>query len=460
MGNHSTPNNLNEPTPSLQNGYNRRNAQPVNGNFGEEAFPQYRLLPQILFYLAVFSIPYYQWREISPALPFLKVDWLLVMALAAIIVPALILHKHVPYNLRSSLWPWLGLFLLVNLLSSLFSSFSSHALTNLINPLTIAYIFIGLNMIMISRKGFEKYLPLVLIWAIGINAFLGMLGYFFGFTVFGGERGRGLTIGANNMALMSIFTVPLLVHWLLHAKSRVRAAIAAVLLFVTVMGVVSSESRGGFIGLSIVVFLMLVELRHRFHPKYLGIAIAIAGGIMIMLISLVPQDYIQRQATIGDIGDRGADTSIRRREAYLLVAWDAFKERPLVGNGTGTFEKIWAKSEETRKFGVEERPAHNTYAEVLVGSGVIGFLLFLIILWKTFTNFLQAGHIFTAAGETAMTSLTSAYRLSFMAVCIYFLFKSGIDHKLFLLSLPLSQIALNLARESRSNTDTENTMDQ
>ncbi|MFW6414377.1 MAG: O-antigen ligase family protein, partial [Verrucomicrobiota bacterium] len=420
----------------------------------DETMLHHRFLPQLLFYLTVFSIPYYQWRQISPALPILKVDWLLVMALIAIIVPALIIQKSMPSVLKSNLWPWLGLFLLINFISSLFSPFAQHALTNLINPLLIAYVFIALNMIMISRKGFAKYLPLVLSWAIGINAFLGILGYFFGFTLFGGERGRGLTIGANNMALMSIFTVPILVHWLLHAKTRVRALVAGILLLVTVLGVVSSESRGGFLGLSIIIVLLLFELRHRFHPKYLGIVIAFAGGIMILLISFIPEDYIQRQTTIGNIGDRGADRALRRREAYLRVAWDAFKDRPLIGSGTSAFSKIWVGSEETRRFEVEERPAHNTYAEVLVGTGGIGLVVFLLILWKAFANFRQAGRMFNQAGERSMASLTSAYQLSFIAVCIYFLFKSGIDHKLFLLSLPLSQIALSLAREDLSKKDT------
>ncbi len=434
--------------------------QESNGGSGttpEEAEEQHPLhrhpLPQILFYLTIFTIPYYQLRHISPDVPFLKVDWLLVTALAAIIVPNIFGLRRTPESLRSNLWPWLGLFLVVNVIASLLSSYPGYSFFNVFNPLLVGYIFIALNMIMISRRGYEMYLPQVLVWSIGINAFLGTLGYFANYTPFGGERGRGLTIGANNMAFLSIFTVPLLTHWIFHAKTRVRSVVAVSLLIINILGVVSSESRGGFIGLSVVALLLLYEHRRRFHPKYLGVAISLIGAVLLAFISFIPQDYFQRQATIGSIGEAGAGKSIQRREAYLLVAWDAFTERPVLGNGTLAFPKIWIESEQKRRFDMEERPAHNTYAEVLVGTGVLGFFFFIMLLWVTFANFSRAKRLFTSAGEEKLASLTSAYQLCFIAVGIYFLFKSGLDHKLFLLSVPLSQVALTLAGTHNETTE-------
>jgi len=445
-------------TASLQNNYGATDNTSTANLTGEHPLHTHAL-PQLLFYMAVFTIPYYQWRHLVEGIPFMKIDWLLVMALTAIIIPNIFSRKSTPDSLKSNLWPWLGVFLLINVISSLLSSYTGHCFKNLFNPLLVGYAFIALNMIMISRKGFERYLPMVLAWSIGINAFLGFLGYFFGFTPFGGERGRGLTIGANNMALMSIFTIPLLVHWIFHAKTRVRASVGGILLIVNILGVISSESRGGFLSLTIVVLLILFELRHRFHPKYLGIAIALTGAVLIAIISFVPKDYIQRQTTIGSIGEREAGKSIQRREAYLLVAWDAFTDRPLLGSGTSAFPKIWVQSEQTRRFDMVERPAHNTYAEVLVGTGAVGFFLFMMLLWTAFDNFSKAKEIFRKAGSESMSSLTSAYQLSFLAVCIYFMFKSGLGHKLFLLSLPISQVALTLARKESSLNKEEGTED-
>ncbi len=409
-----------------------------------ETFPLHnQFLPQLLFYILIFTIPYFQLRQLGPY-PFMKIDWLLTIALAVIIIPNILSRKGIPENLRSNLWPWLIIFLIANLISSLLSPYRGHSLSMILNPILIGYVFIAFNMLMISKKGFEKYLPLVLAWSIGINSFLGFLGYFFGYMLFvGGERGCGLTIGANNMAMMCVFTIPLLVHWLFHAKNRKNVLIAALLLIVNVLGVISSASRGGFISLVIISFLLLFELRHRFHPKYLGLVIAIAGIVIITFISFVPKRYFQRQQTI--MKGTQADKSTMRRKGYLIVGWDSFKEHPLLGAGTLSFSKIWVNSEMTRRFNLEERPAHNTYVEVLVGTGIIGLFFFLMLLGQTFSNFTRAKKIFKDAGLASMASLASAYRLSFIAVAIYFLFKSGLDHKLFLLSVPLSQVALTLA---------------
>jgi len=400
-------------------------------------------LPQLLFYMLIFTIPYFQLRQLSQNYQFMKIDWLLTMMLVIIIIPNILNSKSISESLQSNLWPWLTLFLVVNLISSLLSTYLGYCFTQIFNPIIVGYIFIALSMFMISKRGFEKHLPLVLIWSISINSFLGSLGYFFGYTLFGGVRGMGLTIGSNNMALMGVFTMPLLVHWMLYAKNRKSAITAVLLLIVNILGVISSASRGGFLSLTIITLLLLFELRHRFHPRYLGLVIVVTGIVMASVISVVPERYFQRQQTI--MKGAEADRSTRRRKGYLVVGWNSIKKNPLLGTGTFSFRKVWVNSEMTKYFDMEERPAHNTYLEILVGTGIIGFFFFMMLLWQVFLNFTKAKRLFLDSGLHSMASLASAYRLSFVAVTIYFLFKSGLDHKLFLLSVPLSQIALTLA---------------
>ncbi|MCK5602364.1 O-antigen ligase family protein [Candidatus Pacearchaeota archaeon] len=402
-----------------------------------------RFLPQLLFYMLVFTIPYFQLRQLSAAYQFMKIDWLLTMILAVIIIPDIMNRKSIPENLQSNLWPWLALFLVVNLISSLLSPYRGPCFARILNPILVGYVFIALSMLMISKKGFEKYLPFTLAWSIGINSFMGFLGYFFHYTPFVGERGRGFTIGANNMALMCVFTIPLLVHLIFHAKNRKNAIVATLLLIVNVLGVISSASRGGFLSLTIIALLLLFELRHRFHPRYLGLVIVIIGIAMITIINVVPERYFQRQQTI--LKGSEADRATKRRMGYLIVSWDSIKKHPLLGTGTLSFRNVWVNSEMARWFDMEERSAHNTYMEVLVGTGIIGFFFFMMLLWQTFSNFTKARRLFSDSGRHSMASLASAYRFSFIAVTIYFLFKSGLDHKLFLLGIPLSQVALTLA---------------
>lgn len=412
---------------------------------------------QLVYYLVIFSIPYYRWRTLSVQYPFLKIDHLLVMCLAIIVVPYFLSQKRFPETLKTNLWPWLLLFFVVNLISSCLSGYPAAAFDGVL-LLILCYMFIVINLIFITAQGFRKIMPVVLGLSVGIGAFLTTIGYFFHIPMFSvglglGYRGAGPTIGANNMALMCIFTLPLLVHWAFYGRSRLSRLIALVFIIVNVLGVVSTASRGGFLSLIFMSILIFFEHRRRFNPRYLGIVIAAFGFAFLIGLMLIPGAYFERQKTLA----KGiqADPSLSRRAGYLEVGLDSFKENPVLGTGTLTFKKVWVKSIMTRRFKMQERPPHDTYMDVLVGTGILGLLLFLLILWRAFTNFSQGKKIFWDLGNIEMVSLVGAYRLSFISILIYFLVKSGIDHKFFLLALPLSEVALRLARGEQKGIDSE-----
>ena len=417
-------------------------------------------LVQLLYYLTIFSIPYYRWRTLTVQYPFLKIDWILVFFLVLIVIPYFLLQKRFPETLKSNLWPWLLLFFVVNLISSCLSRYPAAAFDG-IRILILSYMFIALNLTFITAEGFRRIMPVVLGWSVAIGAFLSIIGYFFHITIFSvslglgflGSRGYGPTIGANNMALMCIFTLPLLVHWAFYGRTPLSKLIAFVLIIVNVLGVVSTASRGGFLSLIIMSIFIFIEQSRRFNPRYLGIIIASFGFAFLIGLVILPEAYFERQQTI----TKGikADVSFSRRAGYLKVGLDSFKKNPVLGTGTLTFKKGWAKSIMSRRFKMEERPPHNTYMDILVGTGILGLIIFFLVLWRAFTNFSQGRKIFWDLGNIEMASLVAAYRLSFMSVLLYFFVKSGIEHKFFLLALPLSEVALRLARGEQKGIDSE-----
>jgi O-antigen ligase len=413
----------------------------------EGASMEDRFIPQLLFYAVIFTIPYYALRSITEASLFLKVDWLLVLLLAGIVAPALVIQKGLPERMKSNLWPWILLFIIANLISSVISPYSATAISRFVNIVVLGTIFMALNMVMLTRKGLVEIMPVVLGWSVGINAFFGALEYFFDYSVLGGagERGTGFTIGSNNMALMSVFTIPLLVHWFRFAEKQYSRVVSLFLIALNFLGVVSSASRGGFLNMVIIFLLIAFELRHKFHPRYLGVVVALVMGMLLAGVSVMPEDYLARQATILEGTD--ADKSTSRRTDYLVVGFRSFLGHPVLGTGTQTFSKIWVRSEETLKYDYVERPAHNTYMEVLVGSGVVGLSMFLAILWQCWRNFSKARNLYCKTNNDFMLSLVSAYRLSFLSVCMYLFFKSALDHKMYLLIIPISSVVLFYAKK-------------
>lgn len=315
-----------------------------------------------IYYSTIFTIPFFRWRHLSEAYGFLKIDWLLVMALGIIVIPYFVIMKRFPRAVVSNLWPWFALFFIANVFSSAFSPYPAASLNGL-RVLVLDFLFIFINLLMIDSQGFRKIMPAVLIASVSLNAFLAILGYFFQVQYFlMGTRGIGGTIGANNAALMGVFVLPLLVHWVIYAKSNTLRIFVVGLLAVNFFGLVSTESRAGFLNMVILFGLIIFQYKHRFHPRYLGLALAMIGIIFLTLALTLPKSYIERQQSLAE--GTQADTSTQRRASYLIVAWEAFLESPVLGSGTNTFPEIWEKSQESLRFEGIERGAHNTYMQV------------------------------------------------------------------------------------------------
>lgn len=420
-------------------------------------------LPQFLFYLILSTIPFFKFRQLGD-LFFLKVDWLLTAALLAIVFLILIITKDLPSRLRSNIWLPMLLFYVVNVFASLLSPYPDLALGGIVT-LTQVIIFAMINLIMLNHRGIETYLPWVIGTSIAINAALGLIGANLGVDDFiEGGRALGGTIGANNMALMSVFAFPIMIFQFLYAKTASLRILAGMATILILAGLIASESRGGFLNFLVVLALLTWHFRRHLNVRYLGVVFAgTALAITLFLVS-VPADYWERQATLGLLteaatGSRAElteDSSLDRRAAYLSVALDAIVNNPIIGSGTDTFREIWFLSTESDAFDNTRRPAHNTYVEVLVGSGVIGFFAFLALLLVTYRNYSSAEALFIDANDTRAADLVATYRIAYLAVLFYFLVKSGLDHKLFILSVPLSSILLAYAREKTNAGASEN----
>lgn len=414
---------------------------------------------QTLFFAILFTIPYFRFRDL-PGPFFMKVDYLLTAALLAIVVPAILSQKLAPQRLRANIWLPLGTFVLINVAATLLSPYPDTALNGLI-ILVAVVIFLTINLVMINDRGVETVLPAVLIASAGLNAALASAGYYLGVDYFTeGGRGYGGTISANNMALMCVYVLPLAVYWAVLGNTPLRRAaglLGAGLLF---LGLVSTESRGGFVNLVAVSGLLAVQFRHHFQPRYLGLVVGGLSALVFVVVLFVPQEYIQRQASLqlivewvtGDGQELAEDRALDRRAGYIQVAMDAFPKHPFLGTGPDTFKEIWVDSIQARWFDMSKRPAHNTYLEVLIGTGIIGLAAFIALLWVTYRNYVNAERWLRNHGDQRAAHLIGAYKIAFLSVLVYFLVKSGIDHKYFILALPVSvaaqRYAANRVRQS------------
>lgn len=407
-----------------------------------------RQWPELAFYGIVFLIPYGTYRSLAGGL---KIHWILGFYLLCILALQATISRSLPSRLKSSIWSWFLLFLSVNAIASLFSAYPDLAWRNM-TLLLVGGLYIALSMAFVDESNYDSYLPQTLIWSVGISSFMAVLGYYFNIALFaedvdsGFKRGLGGAPDPNNAALMIIFTLPLLSYWFMTTQRHLSRMVVLLLATVNILALVTTFSRSGVIVLGLTFLAMSVEWLRHLRPNHFGFLGIALFAALVVSYAIIPQSYWERQLSL--IQGK-SDFSIDRRTSYLLVAWKSFKESPVIGKGTGVFEEIYGGSRETRVFSKEgqsgERPAHNTYAEILVGSGVLGLILFLGMIVTTIRNFTKAAQRLRRDGSHKLALLTRQYRISFCSALLFLVFFSDIHHKYLLLSFGLSQAALTVA---------------
>jgi len=404
--------------------------------------------PYFGFYAIIFLIPFGAYRGLGGQFGFVRLHWIIAACLILLIFFKQLFKKGIPGDVRSNLWPLLCVFFVVNLISALLSSYMETSFKD-VALLVVSCCFISLNLIFISQNGFRKTLPSVLIWSVTIGSFLAVIGNEFELSFFtsavGSARGVGGSTDPNNMSLMIIFILPLLVYRFLY-EQRIRSRVlAAVLIFINLFALVITYSRGGALILVLTVFLIFIEHVRKIKPKHLGIIIAFLSFVLVVTLLAVPGDYWQRQKSLTE----WQDAPLKRRTSYLYAGFDIFKRDPLLGAGPGAFRYIYAQTDYARKFERKGKPllryAHNTYLEILAGTGLVGLFLFLAVLFVACKNFNKAKKNFFNRNDQQMAALVGTYRVSYLSLLLYLFIFSDIYHKYLLLSLPLSQVALNLS---------------
>ncbi len=196
----------------------------------------------------------------------------------------------------------------------------------------------------------------------------------------------------NQVALIMLMAIPMLAYVReVSAAPLVRlGSLVGIVLFTC--GVLATNSRGGFIGLSVLAAAGIMGSQHK--VRYF-LAVAVLGAV---LSQAVPEKWTNRMNTIGTASE---DSSFMGR----VVAWKLSTlialDNPLLGGGLHalTSPNIW--NAYRPGFGLlsfietpdpDSRPhaAHSIYFEILGDTGFLGLAVFLTIMVSSFWSGMQA----------------------------------------------------------------------
>jgi probable O-glycosylation ligase (exosortase A-associated) len=140
-------------------------------------------------------------------------------------------------------------------------------------------------------------------------------------------------------------------------------------------------SRGGFVGLLIVLAVLFLKARHRL------VIIPVAVAVIVAFVALAPEHWFDRIETLETYQE---DESANLRFMSWRVSYEIAADRPLGGGGFNVF-----RHRETYDIYMPEYPrtfghdAHSIYFNFLGEHGWIGLGLFLLLVLSCFHSLRQ-----------------------------------------------------------------------
>jgi O-antigen ligase len=194
---------------------------------------------------------------------------------------------------------------------------------------------------------------------------------------------RGFGIGSfladeNDFAMAMNMAIPYAFALLAVERGVVRRTCLFVALGILILATAVTLSRGGFIGLAAVLAVLWVR-----SPRKL-VSMALVIVMCLALVTLAPAKYWTEVSTISTSTNEN-DTGYRR--LYLWkIAWRMFLDNPVLGVGPANYQYnnfFYEDEKETsRGYHVWGRASHSVYFTLLPEYGLVGTVLFFIIVIK------------------------------------------------------------------------------
>lgn len=299
-----------------------------------------------------------------------------------------------------------GLWFLIINIATVFSADLSHSVWDVnyrsLGWFTYFYLFLFLGLLLYLFRDLESWKKYFLFLSfvglgVGIISVLQSFGIYFNpqyITVTVLERPSS-TLGNPNTLADFILLVGFMTSALAFlAKGTLKKILILALIF-EFLALFLAGSRGGFLGLVVgaAAFFFLYPQPSNFYKKIaIAIIVVAVAGILFLRSDTgkaVFSDsyYLTRLANVSLRED-----TVRSRLSSWQAALKSFPERPILGFGPENYSVAFDKNYPpsfSSGHNLEEQwwtRAHNIFLEWLIGTGVIGFLIFLFVFFEVFRS--------------------------------------------------------------------------
>ena len=391
-----------------------------------------------------------------------------IALLVVAIVAKWIIDGHVPAGwARSAIL--VGAYGLVVFSSLLYATDFEAATGAVLNFLKDGVIAIIMVILLRDAKTFQGVIWTLLIAGIfigTISAYQGLTGtYDNDFSGFGqvgyqnivgeteGNRLSGPVGDPNFYAQAMLVLIPIALSRFLKEKKWYLRAIAGWAFLATVLAVVFSYSRGAAVAIIVMLIFSMLHSPPRLSDAMIGIL------LIILVISFVPNPYVERLSTITDIfGGRNAvvgEVSYRGRASEVIAAWLMFLDHPIFGVGVENYPTYYQSYSRTLGLDprLEQRQAHNLYLQVAAETGLAGILIFGWLLKTMMSSMLDAWRKLKIYGATKYADMVLSFAAGVVGYLAAAMFIHGAYPRYFWLLAGIALAIPNVTKNIIENTE-------
>ncbi|MDX2042626.1 MAG: putative O-glycosylation ligase, exosortase A system-associated [Acidobacteriota bacterium] len=235
---------------------------------------------------------------------------------------------------------------------------------------------------MVDSERRVRWLLLGTVGAIGFLAFRSNVGILLA----GGQArifGPGGAFEDNNdYALLLNVAAPIAFYVARAETNRWLRRICYALSAMMMITVLFSLSRGGFLGLCVVLIGLALKSKY----KVAGIlAVVLVGSITF---ALLPNRVVERVGTIRTATQ--ADESAQLRFEAWRVSLQIIADYPLLGVGPRNIVELYGRYQQPNQPSGVGRVSHNSFLQIAVDAGLPALLLFLILIGVSFSRLRRA----------------------------------------------------------------------
>lgn len=185
----------------------------------------------------------------------------------------------------------------------------------------------------------------------------------------------GMLEDNNDFSLALGMALPMLVSIYTSEQRKIFRRAMLIVIPLTVLTIIMTYSRGGFLSLTAVICAVTWRSRNRW------LVIGLVGAACLVGINFIPAEWFERISSIKDYEEDGS--AMGRLRAWATGSRMALAN-PLFGVGFTNFQQYYARYAANSWEHV--RVAHNSYIQIWAECGTISLVLYLSMIFLSFKD--------------------------------------------------------------------------